>query len=236
MSLNCFIKTTVCLFGLASTTLALAASDNSTNTQPAMTTPAAAPTKAPFQKKYTNKDFYDENGNFKQDVARKAFYEMFAYYDIPVTPLMEKEIWFTDFGLGDFEHVGMGGIFWINDKEHGYFSHDIYLLPGQMIPEHRHVKTDMPAKHESWLVQKGFCYNFSEIGEPTQDAPAIPESQRATTISKNMVIQKAGELVRLKKIESWHFLYAGPHGAVVSEYGCYHDNNGLRFSNTKAKM
>lgn len=61
-------------------------------------------------------------------------------YGVPYTPLMEKDIWFTDFGLGDFENVGMGGIFWVNDPEYGYFAHAIYLLPGQMIPEHAHVK------------------------------------------------------------------------------------------------
>ena len=34
---------------------------------------------------------------------------MFEFYGVPYTPLMEKDIWFTDFGLGDFENVGMGG-------------------------------------------------------------------------------------------------------------------------------
>ena len=125
--------------------------------------------KAPYQKKYTNADFYDAQGNFKQDVAKEAFLDMFAYYDVPFTPLMEKDIWFTDFGLGDFENVGMGGIFWINDSTYGYFSHSIYLLPGQMIPEHKHVKTAFPAKQESWMVDKGWVYNFSEVGEPTED-------------------------------------------------------------------
>ena len=38
----------------------------------------------------------------------------------------------------------MGGIFWVNDPEYGYFAHAIYLLPGQMIPEHAHVKTNFP--------------------------------------------------------------------------------------------
>lgn len=37
---------------------------------------------------------------------------MFEYYGYPVTELIEKEAWYTDFGLGDFEHCGMGGIFW----------------------------------------------------------------------------------------------------------------------------
>ncbi len=104
--------------------------------------------KTAYQKKYTNADFY-KDGKFDQEAAKKAFLDMFEFYGVPYTPLMEKDIWFTDFGLGDFENVGMGGIFWVNDPEYGYFAHAIYLLPGQMIPEHAHVKTNFPAKHES---------------------------------------------------------------------------------------
>lgn len=192
--------------------------------------------KAPYQKKYTNADFYDAQGNFKQDVAKAAYYDMFAYYDVPVTPLMEKDSWYTDFGLGDFENCGMGGIFWVNDSVNRYFAHEIYLLPGQMIPEHKHVETKYPAKFESWMVQKGNCYNFSEVGEATPNAPAIPASQAATTISKNFIIQNPGEIVPLKEVGTFHFLMGGPGGAIVSEYANYHDGAGLRFSNPKSKM
>ncbi|MEG1634337.1 MAG: hypothetical protein RR388_01800, partial [Rikenellaceae bacterium] len=127
-----------------------------------------------FQKKYTNADFY-VNGKFSQEVAMKAMREMLAFYDIPFTPFMEANFWVTDFGIGDFENAGMGGIFWVNDAEHGYFAHCIYLLPNQMIPEHAHVKTKFPAKFESWMVEKGWCYNFSEVGEATPNAPKFPE-------------------------------------------------------------
>ena len=126
-----------------------------------------------YSKKYTNADFY-KDGKFQQDVAMEAMKDMFAFYDVPFTELMAKDMWVTDFGLGDFENVGMGGIFWINDPEYKYFAHAIYLLPGQMIPEHAHVKTDFPAKHESWMVEKGWVYNFSEVGDETPNAPAIP--------------------------------------------------------------
>lgn len=198
---------------------------------------ATAMNKAPYQKKYTNADFYDAQGNFKQDVAKEAFLDMFAHYDVPFTPLMEKDIWFTDFGLGDFEHVGMGGIFWINDADEGYFAHSIYLLPGQMIPEHKHVKTAFPAKKESWMVDKGWVYNFSEVGEPTEGAEAlVPESQKATTVSRNYVKQQLGEVLTLKAPETWHFMMAGPEGAVVWEFANYHDNDGLRFTQPKAAL
>lgn len=193
--------------------------------------------KAQFEKKYTNADFY-KDGVFQQDTAKKAFLEMFAHYDVPFTEFMEKNIWFTDFGVGDFENCGMGGIFWVNDSVNGYFSHDIYLLPGQMIPEHKHVKTAYPAKMESWMVRNGWCYNFSEIGDATADAPAIPASQQANTVSKHFVKQNVGELVHLADAgaETWHFLMAGPNGAIVHEYANYHDNAGLRFTHPTAAL
>lgn len=188
-----------------------------------------------FQKKYTNADFYTD-GKFNEDVAIKAMKEMMEFYGITISPFMEENFWVAEFGLGDFENCGMGGIFWVNDAEHGYFGHTIYLLPGQMIPEHKHVPTKFPAKFESWMVDRGWTYNFSEVGEATADAPAIPASQKSTVNSKNCVRQNASDIVTLKEIETWHFLYAGDEGAIVSEYACYHDGDGLRFSNPKAKM
>lgn len=88
-----------------------------------------------YSKKYTNADFY-KDGKFQQDVAIEAMKDMFSFYQIPFTEIMARDMWVTDFGLGDFENVGMGGIFWVNDSEYKYFAHAIYLLPGQMIPEH----------------------------------------------------------------------------------------------------
>lgn len=191
--------------------------------------------KTAYTKKYTNADFY-KDGVFQPAVAKKAYYEMFEACGYPVTALVEKDAWYTDFGLGDFENVGMGGIFWVNDPVNGYFSHDIYLLPGQMIPEHSHIKTKYPAKVESWMVRNGMCYNFTEIGEAAANAPAIPTSQQATTKSKNFVPQNAGEIVHLAKVGSWHFLMAGENGAIVHEYANYHDGEGLRFTNPTAKL
>lgn len=187
-----------------------------------------------YSKKYTNADFY-KDGKFDQQVAIEAMKDMFKFYDVPFTELMAKDMWVTDFGLGDFENVGMGGIFWINDAEHGYFAHAIYLLPGQMIPEHAHVKTKFPAKHESWMVEKGWVYNFSVIGDETPNAPAIPASHGPIK-SKNFAVQKVGDILRLKELESFHFMMAGPEGAIVDEWACYHDNDGLRFTNPKASL
>ena len=187
-----------------------------------------------YSKKYTNADFY-KDGKFQQDIAMEAMKDMFAFYDVPFTELMAKDMWVTDFGLGDFENVGMGGIFWVNNAEQRYFAHAIYLLPGQMIPEHAHVATTYPAKHESWMVEKGWAYNFSEVGDETPNAPEIPATHGPIK-SKNFVVQKVGEVLPLKALTTFHFLMAGPEGAIVSEWATYHDNAGLRFSNPKAAL
>lgn len=206
----------------------------SCSTESKKTEQVMAQEKTTYQKKYTNADFY-KDGKFDQETAKKAFLDMFEFYGVPFTALMEKDIWFTDFGLGDFENVGMGGIFWINDVDHGYFAHTIYLLPDQMIPEHAHVKTAYPAKHESWMVNHGWIYNFSVVGEETPNPPAIPAGH-GPVVSKNFVVQQVGDVLRLKEPETYHFMMAGPEGAIVEEWACYHDNDGLRFTNKNAAL
>lgn len=47
--------------------------------------------KVAYQKKYTNADFY-KDGKFDQEAAKKAFLDMFEFYGVPFTPLMEKDI------------------------------------------------------------------------------------------------------------------------------------------------
>ena len=44
-----------------------------------------------YSKKYTNADFY-KDGKFQQDVAMEAMKDMFAFYDVPFTDLMAKDI------------------------------------------------------------------------------------------------------------------------------------------------
>ena len=182
-----------------------------------------------FAKKYTNADFY-KDGKIQPEIAKKAYLEMLESYGVPFSKTLEAGIWITDFNLGDFENVGMAGIFWLNDSVHGYFGHEIYLLPNQMIPEHRHVATKFPAKFESWKVNHGWCYNFG-IGDPTANPPAFPSSQKDFITSLSFVRQNVDEVVPLKEIETPHFLFAGDNGLIVTEYATYHDGAGLRFTN-----
>lgn len=187
-----------------------------------------------YVKQYTNADYYS-NGKFNKEVALKAVLDMFKFYGVEYTEFMEKNMFISDFNLGDFENTGMAGIFWVNDSEHNMFGHEIYLLPGQMIAEHAHVATNYPAKHETGLVRYGSGYNFS-IGAPTPNPPALPESQKRYITLSHFEPKNVGDMVFLAKIESKHFLFAGPNGMIVTEFGTYHDNAGLRFSNPNVKF
>jgi len=133
--------------------------------------------------------------------------------------------------------VGMAGIFWVNREEFSYFGHEIYLLPGQMIPEHQHLATDKgPAKMESWQPRHGMIHTFGEGAATPEFFAKIPASQRELVKSRHCKPLAIDEVGDLNRREAWHFMVAGPEGALVTEYGTFHDMAGLRFSNPKAKL
>jgi hypothetical protein len=131
----------------------------------------------------------------------------------------------------------VAGIFWVNRQEYGCFGHEIYLLPGQMIPEHCHLATDKgPAKMESWQPRRGMICTFGE-GEPTPRLmEKVPASQRGAVKSPCGQPLGIDEIAHLNRRTAWHFMVAGPEGAVVTEYGTFHDMDGLRFSDPKASV
>ena len=194
-----------------------------------------------IMKKYTNADFY-KDGKFQEEVAFQAYYDLFESFNYSLADSLKgnPEFWVAEFGLGDFEHVGMGGIVWFNNKEFRYFGHDIFLLPGQMIAEHFHnAAEDMPPKHESWQVRNGSIFNFSVGGEKKPNVLAmLPKSQLdddAITCF-NFKEMNVGDQDTLTGIGDAHFMMGGKNGAIVTEYACWHSFKGLGFTNKKANL
>jgi D-lyxose ketol-isomerase len=189
-------------------------------------------------KQYKNEDFYGADGKLDVAKAKQAYYELMEYHKFPVFPrLKTDDFWVLDFALGKFTEVGMGGIFYINDKRDDYLLHDIWLLPGQMIAEHYHVKTeDAAAKMEAWLVRHGVGYFYSE-GEPTPGVDErIPPTHKECAKARTEKLVKPGEVVKLEVVEKRHWVKAGPEGAIITEVATYHDMGGLRFSHPQIKL
>ena len=189
-------------------------------------------------------EFY-KDGKFDQAKAKQAYFDLMTYFNVPIYPALKKDdgfFWAVDFNKGDFMKYGMAGVFWANEEKEGYFGHEIYLLPGQSIPEHKHLPTQnkegkvIRCKMESWQVRHGYVYGFSEMGEDNLDqfpeAKAMLSKVQAPYL-KSRHVQKweaDGKVHKLAKDETWHFMMAGPEGAIVTEYATFHDGAGLRFS------
>lgn len=183
-----------------------------------------------IMEKIKTTNFY-KDGAFDKEAAKEAYFDLMKYYGVPVTPLLKTdEFWVSDFAQKDFATIGMGGIFWINNVEHGYFGHDIYLLPGQMLVEHKHHPVgDVPAKMETWQIRHGSAYFFAE-GEDTKPMPVkVPESQDVHC--KKCKLLKEGDIATLQAVEEWHFIIAGPKGAIITEYATPHHGDALEFAN-----
>lgn len=185
-----------------------------------------------------NKDFYKADGTFDAEKAKQAYYDMMKYHNYPIVDRLKgEEFWAIDFGLGNFAEVGMAGIFWVNNMEHNYFGHEIYLLPGQMIPEHWHMPTaDGGAKLEAWQLRHGSVTLYSE-GTPTPGVTErIPPIHRDIAVARTEMNLKPGEVGKLAAAEQKHWMLGGPEGTIVTEYATYHDGNGLRFTHPDIKL
>jgi D-lyxose ketol-isomerase len=184
-----------------------------------------------------NSDFYDADGQFLVDKASDAYFAMMDAFNYPITNKLRTEMWAVDFGLGDFTGAGMGGIFWVNNQEHNYFGHEIFLLPGQMIVEHSHVQAgDVAPKMESWHVRHGMIYTFAEGAETIPCPVQTPASQSEFITSKHVKEIAIGEIDTLNRPGAMHFMLAGDSGAIVTEYASFHDNDALRFTNPNVKF
>jgi len=190
---------------------------------------------------FKNEEFYDADGTFNQDAAKQAYYELMAYHGYPKYESLKEVLWVLDFAVGRFTDVGMGGVFWLNEwveeGKYGYLGHEIFLLPGQMIPEHRHLQhEDVPPKMEGWQCRYGETILFAE-GEASPDAEAIiPASELEFTTCRNVQHLLPGQVGKLGKPLAPHFQVAGPEGAIVTEYASYHSMDALRFSNPDIKL
>ena len=189
-------------------------------------------------KHINNEDFYKADGSFDADKAKQAYYDMMAFHKYPVVPRLKgDEFWAVDFGLGRFTEVGMAGIFWVNNLEGNYFGHEIYLLPGQMIPEHSHKGTTQAgAKMEAWQVRHGSVRIYS-TGTPTPGVTErIPPVHRDIAVARTEKELLPGEIGELNDAGAMHWMIGGPEGGIVTEYATYHDGNGLRFTHPKVSL
>jgi len=228
--MNNMKKTIFALFALASAFALIGCASNSDCQSNKTTSTICKP-----QKKMTKEMFY-KDGKFDQEAAKQAYFDMMENLGYPISDNLRQNMWVTDFALGDFPNVGMAGIFWAQENKHGVFGHEIFLLPNQLLIEHSHVAQDgLPAKNECWQARAGVTYCFGETGDfdDTQlPNVKVPDSQKKyVTVHKVTIVDaKKGNVAWLSRIGSFHYQIAGPDGAIVTEYGAFHNTPGNRYT------
>jgi D-lyxose ketol-isomerase len=187
---------------------------------------------------FDNASFYNADGTFNVEAGKDAYIKMMKYHGYPIFPGLKEKLWVSDYGLGQFTKLGLGAYGFLNEVDGNYMGQDLYLLPGQMLPEHYHLKTDKAGpKMEGWHVRHGVSYVYGE-GEPTKDMKAVvPKCHMNGTVSiSHEIILGQGETTILNRETARHWQFGGPEGAVISEYATYHDNDGVRHSDPKLRF
>ena len=180
---------------------------------------------------FDNAFFYNEDGTFNVEKGRDAYIALMEYHGYPIFEGMREKIWVSDYGLGKFSELGLGAYGFINDLKGKYLGQDMFLLPNQMLPEHYHLKTDIAVpKMEGWHVRHGLSYTYGEGDSTMSSNIKIPEFELEHVSVYHESALAEGQTAVLNRETARHWQFGGPEGAVISEYGSYHDNNAVRHS------
>ncbi len=186
--------------------------------------------------RFSNGDFYDSDGTFNDEAAKDAYLLMLKAAGYPIPKDLRENMFAKDWGQGQFLKIGLGGIFWINDKKSNYTSLEMFLLPNQMIPEHWHVGDEadgIGVKMESWHVRWGKTYTYGE-GEPTaRRSVKVPQSQAEHVTALKETSLEVGQVTGLSKPLEKHWQQAGPQGCILTEPSNYHSDDLMRYTNPK---
>jgi D-lyxose ketol-isomerase len=184
-----------------------------------------------------HKPCYDAGGKFDAEAAKSVYLDFLKQHGYPVNDTIAKKLFVTDFGLGRFRDVGLGVIVWHGDEKYNYSGLDAYLLPGQIIPEHWHVKVGtIPEKMEVWLVRSGEVYTYAE-GAPTPNPRAKPTDADAVNLTvKSERILRVGEVAGISRPLEKHWMQAGPQGAIFTEFSTFHTGEAVKFTDAKVRF
>ncbi len=170
------------------------------------------------------------DGKFDVEKGKDAIIALCKYHGYPIFPELREKLWVSDYATGQFTKLGLAACLFINNEEDRYMLMDLFLLPGQMLPEHWHLDGDKnPAKREGWLVRWGLSHIVG-IGEPNLSPEVVVPKCHwgGKTTTSHEVIAKPGMFVPLAEVKSRHWQFGGPEGAILTEVANVHTNDAVR--------
>jgi len=164
-----------------------------------------------------------------EGASHEAIRALLEYHGYPIFDGLMEGLWVSDYGLGHFTELGLAAYIFMNQQEANYLQLDIYLLPNQMLPEHYHLKTEKCGpKMEGWLCRYGQSYVYGE-GPRTEELHAkIPAFEQPWVTVFHETVLDPGRCAHVNRPTAPHWQFAGPEGAILTEVGTFHDNDGVR--------
>lgn len=143
-------------------------------------------------------------------------------------------MWVSDYGTGQFTELGLAAYLFMNNDKDRYMLIDLFLLPGQMLPEHWHLDGETnPAKLEGWLIRHGESYIVGAGEDNLNKFPEIkiPECHmNGTVTTKHVVLATAGSFTSQDILYSKHWQFGGTEGAIITEVANVHTDAAVRHS------
>ena len=107
---------------------------------------------------------------------QQQFVDLFSRAGIVITPIEKERIEIADFGLGDFEHTGLGVLIYVNTQR--VCAKELAMLSRQTCPEHRHPTVGgRPGKEETFRCRWGEVYVYVP-GRASQPRHSNPPAGR----------------------------------------------------------
>ena len=114
---------------------------------------------------------------------------------IALTAAEQAEIEVADFGLGRLEEIGLQLVVYVNTPR--VCAKELVLFPNQLCPEHRHPPFEgTPGKEETFRCRSGVVH---------------------LNVGGAEIVLRPGEQYTIPP-DTLHSFYAGPEGAIVSEF------------------
>jgi D-lyxose ketol-isomerase len=183
---------------------------------------------------FNNNDFYDASGTFLESKAKEAIISLMKYHGYPIFPGIEESLWVSDYGTGQYTKLGLAANMFKNNEEDRYMLMDLFLLPGQMLPEHWHLDGETnPAKREGWLIRHGKSYVVGIGADNLNDFPQVkvPDvHMNGSVTTKHVVEADPGIFVSLAEVYSRHWQFGGPEGVILTEVANVHTDAAVRHS------
>jgi len=151
--------------------------------------------------------------------SKQKLLNAFSKAGIVLTDEEKNNVEVADFGLGELEEIGLELITYVNTDK--VCSKELFLLPWQICPEHRHPSLNgKDGKEETFRCRAGEVYLYVEGEAVASPKGKVPEKRKDSFTVWHEIVLYPGEQYTLYP-NTLHWFQGGPDGAIVSEFSTH---------------